>query len=118
MKSNNSKTNNKVQKFKGGLAYSTNTSLKLDSNESEKHGTLAPALQKLIVKLDTKKHAGKKITLVNNFVGTDEEMELLAKLLKTKCGTGGGIDEGVIFIQGDAVQKVKIVLEKEGYGVK
>jgi translation initiation factor 1 len=109
----------KEQKFKGGLAYSTNTSLKLDGNEHERYGTLEPAKQKLkIKKIDTKARGGKSTTMVENFVGTDDEMEVLAKRLKTKCGVGGSIKDGIICIQGDLVQKIKDLLIADGYGVK
>jgi translation initiation factor 1 len=108
----------KELRFKGGLAYSTNTSLRLDSNEHESKGTLQEGSQKLKVVKDTKSRAGKVITAVQNFVGTDDDLEALAKTLKTKCGTGGSVKDGVILIQGDVVTKVKEVLEKLGYGVK
>jgi translation initiation factor 1 len=105
----------KEQKFKGGLAYSTNDTLRVDDNEHETKGTLPPGLQKLVVKLDNKKRAGKVVTTVDKFIGTDDDHEDLAKLLKTKCGTGGSVKDGQIIIQGDVVQKVKDVLIKEGY---
>jgi translation initiation factor 1 len=105
----------KEQRFKGGLAYSTEASLQLDSNEHETKGTLPPAFQKLMVKLDQQKRAGKVVTTVSKFIGTDDDLEDLAKLIKTKCGTGGSTKDGVILIQGDVVQKVKDVLVKEGY---
>jgi translation initiation factor 1 len=102
-------------RFKGGLAYSTNTSLQLDANEHEDLGTLENAKQKLIVKLDNKKRAGKVVTTIDKFVGTDDDLETLAKFIKTKCGTGGSAKDGQIMIQGDVVQKVKDILVKEGY---
>jgi translation initiation factor 1 len=108
----------KIQRFKGGLAYSTDNSLKLDANEHESKGTLAPAFQKLVVKLDQQKHAGKTVTLVSKFVGTDQDLNDLAKMLKTKCGVGGSVQDGIIQIQGNVVAKAKEVLEKAGYGVK
>ncbi len=108
----------KELKFKGGLSYSTNKDLQLDSNEHEELGTLPNAFQKLVVKKDNKKRNGKEVTLVLNFIGADEAMEDLAKFLKTKCGAGGAAKDGEIIIQGDVVQKVKDILTKEGYSVK
>jgi translation initiation factor 1 len=107
-----------VQRFKGGLSYSTNTHLKLDKNEHEKKGTLDNAAQKLKVVKDSKRRAGKVVTAVENFIGKDDDLEDLAKMLKTKCGTGGSAKDGVIIIQGDVVEKVKELLVKMGYGVK
>ncbi len=108
----------KELKFKGGLAYSTDSSLKLSGTEDENKGTLIPAMQKLKVMLDNKKRAGKSVTVVLNYIGTTDDLETLAKFLKTKCGTGGTAKDGEIIIQGDVVQKVKDLLVKEGYGVK
>jgi translation initiation factor 1 len=108
----------KEQKFKGGLAYSTNASLQIDANEHESLGTLENAKQLLRVRIDNKKHAGKIVTLVEKFIGTDDDLNALAKLIKTKCGTGGSVKESVILIQGEVVDKVKVVLAKEGYRVK
>ena len=108
----------KEQHFKQGLFYSTNLDLAKDPFEHETKGTLEPSKQKLRVRLDNKKHAGKKVTLVEHFVGTNNDLENLAKFLKTKCGCGGSVKDGEILMQGEIVQKIKDVLLKEGYGVK
>jgi translation initiation factor 1 len=105
-------------RFKGGLAYSTDSSLKLDANEHESKGTLSPALQKLKVMKDSKQRAGKVVTVISNFIGKDDDLDDLAKTLKTKCGTGGSVKDGDIIIQGDVVDKVKKILSDLKYGVK
>jgi translation initiation factor 1 len=107
----------KELKFKGGLAYSTNSNLKLDTNELEGKENLTNDKQKLKVVKDNKKRAGKDVTLILKFIGTDEAMEDLCKLVKSKCGCGGSVKDGEIIIQGDIVDKVKQVLVKAGYGL-
>ena len=74
--------------------------------------------QQLIVSIDKKQRKGKTVTLVEGFIGKTEDLEALAKLLKTKCGVGGSAKDGEIVIQGDFKIKVKEILEKEGYKVK
>jgi translation initiation factor 1 len=105
-------------RFKSGLAYSTDSSLRLDHNEHESKGTLDPSAQKLKVIKDTAQRKGKVATVILNYIGKDEDMEALCKTLKTKCGAGGGVKDGEIVIQGDLVQKVKDLLVDMGYGVK
>lgn len=81
--------------------------------------TLPNAQQKLRVKLDTKQRAGKVVTLIEGFVGTNDDLEALGKQLKTKCGTGGSAKDGIILIQGDYKEKIILWLREWGYsGVK
>jgi translation initiation factor 1 len=67
------------------------------------------------VKLETKHRAGKTVTLVDGFVGTDEDAEKLGKQLKNQCGTGGSVKDGEIIVQGDHREKVLQFLLKNGY---
>ena len=98
-----------------GLAYSTNKDFFNDFPEEEPMETLPKEKQKLRVKLDTKQRAGKVVTLVDGFSGTNDDMDALAKLLKTKCGAGGSVKDGFIIIQGDYKDKVIAWLKDWGY---
>ena len=98
-----------------GLAYSTNKDFFNDFPEPEPMETLPKEKQKLRVKLDTKQRAGKVVTLVDGFIGTNDDIEALAKLLKTKCGAGGSAKDGFIIIQGDYREKVIVWLKEWGY---
>ena len=96
-----------------GVVYSTNPDFSYQTDETETGvETLAPAAQKLIVKIDRSGRAGKQVTLISGFVGSEED---LASLAKTKCGGGGSSKEGEILIQGDFREKVVEILHKEGY---
>ena len=55
------------------------------------------------------------MTLVKNFIGTEEDLKELGRLLKTKCGVGGSTKEGEILVQGDFKEKIIELLKKEGY---
>lgn len=102
----------------GGIVYSTDPGFTPESNEPEEINTLPPAQQQLRVKLDTKQRAGKVVTLVDGFIGKNEDLEKLGKELKTKCGTGGSAKDGQILIQGDYKEKVVKWLQDWGYKAK
>ena len=59
--------------------------------------------------------AGKTVTIVKCFVGTDADIKKLCKLLKQKCGVGGSVKNGDIIIQGDHHQKLLDILKAEGF---
>jgi translation initiation factor 1 len=101
-----------------GIVYSTNPSFTPDNNEPEETDTLGNAHQQLRVKLDTKKRAGKVVTLIDGFVGKADDLEKLGKELKTKCGTGGSAKDGQILIQGDYKDKIIKWLQEWGYKAK
>lgn len=106
----------KHQSRPDGLAYSTNKDFFENYNAyPEETETLAPAQQKLKVLLDTKQRAGKIVTVINGFTGSEKDLEALGKQLKTKCGTGGSVKDGQILIQGDYKNKIIGWLLEWGY---
>lgn len=101
-----------------GMVYSTDPGFDYDTTRGPEAGTLPPAEQQLRVWLDRKHRAGKVATLVKGFAGTDDDLQELARLLKTKCGVGGAAKQGEIIIQGDHRDRVVDILTKSGYRCK
>ena len=97
-----------------GFVYSTDPDFSFEPEQNNLE-TLAPAQQKLKIKLDTKHRGGKAVTLVEGFVGKEEDLEDLGKKLKSFCGTGGSAKDGEIIVQGDQRDKVLGWLVKNGY---
>ena len=97
------------------VVYSTNPDYRYETDDDEDAETIEPAKQNLRVQLDKKNRGGKVVTLVTGFIGTEDELKELGKLLKTKCGVGGSAKDGEIIVQGDFKQKVLELLKKEGY---
>lgn len=103
-----------------GMVYSTNPDFKFEVEDSPsgQTETLPPERQKLIVTIDRKQRAGKQVTLVKGFVGSEEDLAALGKTLKVKCGVGGTAKDGEITIQGDLRDKVTALLIGMGYKAK
>ena len=101
-----------------GVVYSTNPDFKYTTAEAPEQETLAPGKQRLIVRIDRRQRAGKQVTLVEGFVGTQDDLSALAKTLKTRCGVGGTAKDGEITIQGDLRDKVVALLQSMGYNAK
>jgi len=105
------------KKNRDGVVYSTDESFEYNYASDDESATLPPAQQNLKVFLDRKK-AGKIVTIVNNYVGKNDDLEVLGKMLKSKCGVGGTVKEGEILIQGEVRDKVIDLLIKAGYKAK
>lgn len=99
---------------KNGTVYSTNPDFAFDYGEEEAV-TLEPAKQNLRVMLDKKQRGGKKVTLVTGFQGSDYNLAVLGKELKTACGVGGSAKDGEILLQGDFREKVLALLIQKGF---
>lgn len=98
------------------IVYSTNPDYHYEKEgEQNSAETLPKEKQLLRISLDKRNRKGKAVTLITGFVGSENDLEDLGKLLKTKCGVGGSVKEGEVIIQGDHREKVLGILQKEGY---
>ena len=97
------------------VVYSTNPDYQYENIGEEEVETLPMNQQRLRISMEKKGRGGKTVTLVRGFVGTEDDLKELGKLLKTKCGVGGSAKEGEIIIQGDFKQRIIDLLKAEGY---
>ena len=100
---------------KRGFVYSTDPDFRFEDEEQEVQETLSPKDQKLKIRFETKHRGGKTVTLVQEFIGKEEDLEELGKKLKNYCGTGGSVKDGEIIIQGDQRDKVLQWLLKNAF---
>ena len=97
------------------IVYSTNPDYHYDKENDNDVESLPEGKQILRNSLDKRNRKGKAVTLITGFVGSDDDISELGKLLKTKCGVGGSTKDGEIIVQGDQRNKVLEILQKEGY---
>lgn len=109
-----SKKNKNIQ----GVVYSTNPDFEYQHQNEEVQDTLSNEKQDLRVMLDKKQRAGKAVTLITGFIGKEEDLQVLGKTLKTKCGVGGTVKDGEIMIQGDFRDKIMLILQQAGFKAK
>jgi translation initiation factor 1 len=107
----------------GGLVYSTDA------------GRMCPACRKPVaqcacrtsaapsppsdgivrISRETKGRGGKAVTVVRGLVLDPAALDQLARQLKTVCGSGGTVKDGVVEIQGDHCDKVLALLAAQGH---
>ena len=98
------------------MVFSTNPDFHYESADEEAEiETPEPSKQKLLVGIDRRNRGGKQVTLVSGFVGKEEDLVALGKILKTRCGVGGTAKDGEIIVQGDFRDRVVEILHSLGY---
>lgn len=97
------------------IVYSTNPDFSYETEKKDTPETIAPQQQKLRVTIEKKGRGGKTVTVISGFIGEEEELKVLGRLLKTKCGVGGSTKDGEILIQGEFKQRIIELLKSEGY---
>jgi translation initiation factor 1 len=116
----------KSSNSKGGLVYSTQT------------GRMCPECRRAItdcicktaaktrptgdgvvrVSRETKGRGGKSVTIVEGLALDPVALAVLGKQLRTACGSGGTVKDGVIEVQGDHCDRIIEALGKHGHSAK
>jgi translation initiation factor 1 len=77
---------------------------------------------KATLKLDTAGRKGKSVTVIGGLPKNELFLKEMTKQLKAKCGAGGTYDlagkDGVVEIQGDHRDKIRVYLAAESIEVK
>ena len=110
----------------GGLVYSTDAGRMCPDCRQPKAqcvckaaAAAAPAGDGAVrVSRQTKGRGGKAVTVVKGVPLAADALVLLGKTLKTACGSGGTVKDGVIEVQGDHVERVMQALKAQGYSAK
>lgn len=102
----------------GGFVFSTNDNEDFSEYNQEENENLENKKQFLEAHFSNKGRGGKTVTVIKGYVGSDENLKALGKMLKQKCGVGGSVKDGEIIIQGNFRDKIIEILKKEDYNVK
>jgi translation initiation factor 1 len=70
------------------------------------------------VSLQTKGRGGKSVTLIKGLALDATALAVLGKQLRSACGSGGTVKDGVIEVQGDHCELVMDALRKHGHQPK
>lgn len=98
-----------------GVVFSTDSNFSFQTEEENVSETLPKNRQRLRVSIEKSGRGGKTVTVVKGFVGTTDDLKALGRLLKTRCGVGGTVKDGVAEIQGQYRERVIEILRSEGY---
>jgi translation initiation factor 1 len=108
----------------GGLVYSTTSGRMCPVCRQPislctcKAQVLPPSDGVVRVSLQTKGRGGKSVTLVKGLPVDAVALAVFGKQLRTACGSGGTVKDGVIEIQGEHCDLVIAALTKLGHKVK
>tara|TARA_B100000963_G_C22581171_1_gene650908 strand:- start:979 stop:1296 length:318 start_codon:yes stop_codon:yes gene_type:complete len=101
--------------MEGQIVYSTNSSIYHDDEEDS---NLSKNDYFIEVCFEKKGRAGKGVTIIKGFLGNKEDLNSLAKEIKTHFAIGGSTKKGEIILQGRIQEKVINFLKNKGHKTK
>jgi len=77
------------------------------------------ALGRVVLRRETAHRGGKMVIVIHDFAPfiSTKSIEDLARKLRSACGCGGTTKERTIEIQGNQVDRIRSLLEQEGFRV-
>jgi translation initiation factor 1 len=115
----------KSRSTSGGLVYSTDSGRMCPVCRQPTASCICHAVKPkpssdgvVRISRETKGRAGKGVTLVKGLALEPLALMTLGKQLKTACGSGGTVKDGVIEVQGDHCERVIEMLKAQGFVVK
>lgn len=111
---------------KGGLVYSTDGGRMCPDCRKAASQCVCKTLGKLAppgngavrVSRESKGRGGKSVTLIKGLPLETAALETLGKQLRTACGSGGTVKDGIIEVQGDHCERIVELLKKAGHSAK
>ncbi len=107
---------------KGGLVYSTESGRMCPDCRQPLAGCQCKAgaaiLGDGVVRVSRQKKGGKTVTLVKGLALDAAALAQLGKALRTACGAGGTVKDGVIEVQGDHCDLLMTMLSEQGHRPK
>jgi len=78
-----------------------------------------PALGRVVLRRETAHRGGKIVIVIHDFAPhvSNQSIEDLGRKLRSACGCGGTTRQRTIELQGNQVDRVRALLEKEGFRV-
>ena len=111
----------------GGLVYSTDSGrmcpacrqpLAACTCKTQQQAAPSPGDGIVRISCETKSRGGKAVTLVRGLALDAAALATLGKRLRTACGAGGAVKDGVLEIQGDHRSRVAELLAQDGLRIK
>jgi translation initiation factor 1 len=91
------------------------------SQPAKNPAAAVPALQgntAVRVGRERKGRGGKTVSIISGVMSRETGQQALLKLLKSKLGAGGALEDGAIIIQGDHRERIVEILNDLGYKAK
>ena len=116
----------KSQSAAGGLVYSTDAGRMCPTCRKpiaqcicKRAATVSPPSDGIVrISRESKGRGGKLVTVIRGVPLPAPDLDTLGKQVKSACGSGGTVKDGVIEVQGDHCDKVIALLQAQGYKVK